>query len=129
MPRPYPPEFRQRAVALVRAGKQIKQVAYELGISAGCLHNWVRQDRIDRHDVVDAATETFRTALGGVRFRGGSLGRVVRFDARRRTRTAHDGTPLCLVFSVRSASPDFATSPEHGGRKVSRTRVVLGAKG
>ncbi len=35
-------------MALVRAGKQIKQVAYELGISAGCLHTWVRQDRIDR---------------------------------------------------------------------------------
>jgi hypothetical protein len=34
-------------VALVRAGEQIKQVAYELGISAGCLHNWVRQDRMN----------------------------------------------------------------------------------
>ena len=51
MPRPYPPEFRQRAVALVRAGEQAKQVAYELGISAGCLHGWVRQDRIDRGEL------------------------------------------------------------------------------
>lgn len=48
MPRPYPREFRARAVALVRSGKQVKQTAYELGISAGCLHNWVRQDQIDR---------------------------------------------------------------------------------
>lgn len=48
MPRPYPPEFRARAVALVRSGKQVKQTAYELGISADCLHNWVRQDQIDR---------------------------------------------------------------------------------
>lgn len=48
MPRPYPPEFRARAVALIRSGKQVKQTAYELGISAGCLHNWVRQDQIDR---------------------------------------------------------------------------------
>lgn len=48
MPRPYPPEFRARAVALVRSGKQVKQTAYELGISAGCLHGWVRQDQIDR---------------------------------------------------------------------------------
>lgn len=48
MPRPYPPEFRARAVALVRSGKQVKQTAYELGISAGCLHNWVRQDQVDR---------------------------------------------------------------------------------
>lgn len=48
MPLPYPPEFRARAVALVRSGKQVKQTAYELGISAGCLHNWIRQDQIDR---------------------------------------------------------------------------------
>ena len=48
MPRPYPPEFRARAVALVRAGRQVKQTAHELGISAGCLHGWVHQDRIDR---------------------------------------------------------------------------------
>lgn len=48
MPRPYPPEFRFRAVALVRAGKTITTVATELDISAGALHNWVRQDQIDR---------------------------------------------------------------------------------
>jgi transposase-like protein len=48
MPRPYPSEFRARAVALVRAGKPVTQVAVELGISTGCLHNWVRQDQIDR---------------------------------------------------------------------------------
>jgi transposase len=48
MPRPYPSEFRLRAVALVRAGKPISQVAAELGISEGGLHNWVRQDLIDR---------------------------------------------------------------------------------
>lgn len=48
MPRPYPAEFRFRAVALVRAGKPITTVATELGISAGALHNWVRQDQIDR---------------------------------------------------------------------------------
>lgn len=48
MPRPYPSEFRVRAVALVRAGKPISHVAAELGISEGGLHNWVRQDQIDR---------------------------------------------------------------------------------
>ena len=48
MSRPYPPEFRVRAIALVRAGKQ---VAYELGIRAGCLHVWLKQDRIDLGEV------------------------------------------------------------------------------
>src|SRR5450759_1022977 len=51
MPRPYPAEFRARAVALVRGGRPISRVAVELGISEGGLHNWVRQDRIDRGDL------------------------------------------------------------------------------
>lgn len=56
MPRPYPPEFRARAVASVRPGKQVKQTAYELGISAGCLHTWVRQDQIDRGECRGVST-------------------------------------------------------------------------
>lgn len=32
MPRPYPPEFRARAIALVREGRQVKQTAPALGI-------------------------------------------------------------------------------------------------
>jgi transposase-like protein len=47
MPRPYPPEFRARAIALVRAGKQAKQTAVELGIHPVTLSNWIRQDDID----------------------------------------------------------------------------------
>lgn len=51
MPRPYPREFRARAVALIRAGKQQKQTAEELGIHPVTLANWVRQDRIDRGEI------------------------------------------------------------------------------
>ncbi|MFF2166675.1 transposase [Streptomyces sp. NPDC058175] len=47
MPRPYPPEFRARAVALVRAGKQAKQTAVKLGIHPVTLSKWLRQDDID----------------------------------------------------------------------------------
>jgi len=59
VPRPYPPEFRARAIALVRSGKQVKQTAYELGISAGCLHEWIKQDRIDRGEI--RGTTTFES--------------------------------------------------------------------
>lgn len=45
-----------RAVALVRSGKQVKQTAYELGISAGCLHTWLKQDRIDRGKIPGTTT-------------------------------------------------------------------------
>ena len=47
MPRPYPPEFRARAIALVREGRQVKQTALDLGIHEVTLHNWLRQDDID----------------------------------------------------------------------------------
>ncbi|UAJ79802.1 transposase [Leifsonia sp. ZF2019] len=47
MPRPYPQEFRARAVALVRAGKQAKQTAVEIGIHPITLSNWIRPDDID----------------------------------------------------------------------------------
>jgi transposase len=48
MPRPFLVEFRQRAVALVRAGKPVTAAAAELGVSAAAIHSWVRQDQIDR---------------------------------------------------------------------------------
>ena len=50
MPRPFPAEFRLRAVALVRAGKPITTAAVQLGVSAGALHSWVRQDQIDQDE-------------------------------------------------------------------------------
>ena len=56
MPRPYPAEFRNRAVALVRSGKTVTDTAAELGVSAGSLHGWVRQDRIDRGEIAGTTT-------------------------------------------------------------------------
>jgi transposase len=56
VPNPYPAEFRARAIALVRSGKQINTTAYELGISAGCLHNWLKQDRVDRGEIIGTTT-------------------------------------------------------------------------
>jgi transposase-like protein len=56
MPRPFPAEFRVRAVALVRAGKPVSRAAAELGISQACLHNWLRQDRVDRGELAGVPT-------------------------------------------------------------------------
>jgi transposase-like protein len=48
MPRPHPPEFRQRAIELARLKeKPIAQIAADLGISESCLRNWVRQADVD----------------------------------------------------------------------------------
>ena len=44
MPRPHPPEFRQRAVELARMReKPVAQIAIDLGISDSCLRNWMAQ--------------------------------------------------------------------------------------
>jgi transposase len=48
MPRAYPAEFRARAIALVRAGKQQKQTAEELGVHPVTRSKWIKQDDIDR---------------------------------------------------------------------------------
>ena len=48
MPRPHPPEFRQRAVDLVRLhDRPVSQIAKELGISDSCLRGWVRQADVE----------------------------------------------------------------------------------
>ena len=48
MPRPHPPEFRQRAVELARLReKPVAQIAADLGISDSCLRNWMAQADID----------------------------------------------------------------------------------
>jgi transposase len=48
MPRPHPPEFRQRAIELARLEeKLIAKIAADLGISESCLRNWVHQADVD----------------------------------------------------------------------------------
>ena len=43
MPRPHPPEFRQRAVELVQLREQpLAKIAADLGVSESCLRRWVR---------------------------------------------------------------------------------------
>lgn len=42
MPRPYPTEFRQRAIVLVHEGRQVEQTATNLDIHEVALHSWLR---------------------------------------------------------------------------------------
>ena len=55
---PYPAEFRQEAVRLVRSsGKPIVQLARELGISGETLRSWVKQAAVDAGERDGLTTE------------------------------------------------------------------------
>jgi transposase len=44
---PYPPEFRQQMVDLVRAGRTPEELSREFEPSAQAIRNWVRQSDLD----------------------------------------------------------------------------------
>ena len=64
MPRPHPPEFRQRAVDLARmAEKPVAQIAADLGISDSCLRNWMKQADLDEGRRSDGVSTAEREEL------------------------------------------------------------------
>ncbi|WP_131741929.1 transposase [Actinomadura roseirufa] len=40
VPKPYPPEFRRRALDLLESGRSVREVAASVGIAESCLHRW-----------------------------------------------------------------------------------------
>lgn len=54
--RGYPAEFRRRAVALMDAGKKVKVLSGELGVSEQTLYTWRRQAQIDRGELPGLTT-------------------------------------------------------------------------
>jgi transposase-like protein len=70
MPRPYPKEFRESAVALARQGvRPISEIAKGLGIAESCLRNWVKRDQLDRRERDDGLTTAEREELRELRRR------------------------------------------------------------
>ena len=61
--RPYPLEYRQRIVELVRAGRSPESVAREFEPTAQCIRNWVRQTDRDEGRRRDGLTTDERTEL------------------------------------------------------------------
>ncbi len=48
MPKPYPSEFRRRALDLVESGRTVRDVARSLGIAESCLYRWRSKKLIAR---------------------------------------------------------------------------------
>ena len=61
--RPYPPEFRDQLVALVRAGRTPEDLAGEFEPTAQSISNWVAQADRDAGRRTDGLTTTERTEL------------------------------------------------------------------
>lgn len=74
MPAPHPPEFRQRAVELVRQGdRPVAVLAKELGISESCLRNWMAQAEADEHGSAARLTSAEKKELAELRRRNRQL--------------------------------------------------------
>ena len=46
--RGYSSEFRRRVLSLITAGRPIREIASDLGVSEQTIYTWRRQDRIDQ---------------------------------------------------------------------------------
>jgi transposase len=68
MPRQYPPEFRERIIALARSGRSVAGLSAEYGATAATIHRWLDQDRID-HGEKPGSTSTQNTELAAARKR------------------------------------------------------------
>ena len=65
--RPYPPEFRQQMIDLVRVGRTPESLSREFESSAQTIHNWVRQADRDEGRRDDGATSAEREELRRLR--------------------------------------------------------------
>jgi transposase-like protein len=66
--RGYPAEFRQRVLDLVGAGRRVRDVAGDLGISDQTVYSWRRQERIDQ-GIEPGLTSPERAELAAARRR------------------------------------------------------------
>src|SRR5262245_51015798 len=65
--RPYPPEFKQRIVELVRKGRTPEDLARQFEPSAQCIRNWVRQADGDEGHRQDGLTTAEQEELRRLR--------------------------------------------------------------
>ena len=64
---PYPAEFREQMIALVRAGRTPGSLSREYEPSAQTIHNWVRQADRDEGRCLDGLTSAEREELRRLR--------------------------------------------------------------
>lgn len=60
---PYPDEFRQQILALVRAGRNPEELAAEFEPTAQTIRNWIKQDELDKGQRQDGLTRDEKAEL------------------------------------------------------------------
>jgi transposase len=71
--RPYPPEYRERIIELVRGGRSPESLAKEYEPSAQCIRNWIRQADLDAGRRHDGLTTDERSELQRLRRENATL--------------------------------------------------------
>jgi transposase len=66
--RGYPADFRQRVLDLIAAGRPVRDVAVDLGISEQTVYGWRRQERMDQ-GIEPGLTSAERAELAAARRR------------------------------------------------------------
>ena len=71
--RPYPPEYRERMMELVRSGRSPESLAKEFEPTAQCIRNWIRQADRDVGRRQDGLTTDERSELQRLRRENATL--------------------------------------------------------
>ena len=71
--RPYPPEYRERILELVRSGRSPNALAKEFEPSSQCIRNWMRQAERDEGRRPDGLTTDERSELQRLRRENATL--------------------------------------------------------
>ena len=71
--RPYPSEYRERMIELVRSGRSPESLAREFEPSGQCIRNWVAQAERDAGQRSDGLTTDERTELQRLRRENATL--------------------------------------------------------
>jgi transposase len=64
---PYPPEFRQQILELVRAGRSPDELAQEFEPTAQTIRNWIKQAELDHGQRQDGLTSEEKAELARLR--------------------------------------------------------------
>ena len=99
-PAPYSPEFRQRMIELVRAGRSPTSLAKDFAPSAQTIANWVRQADLDEGKRNDGLTTDERDELATLR---------------RENRVLREEREILKKFAAWSVQESNRTPPKRSG--------------